>query len=448
MGVNDWIDAEQCAERAQRLAEAQQWVEALRELDTAIAINPHIAEWHTHRAYLLDELERYGEAAEAYQHSLLLEPDNPEVLLLLGVELSRTGDYERALRTFEELARLDPDSEPAFCHRIAIYAELGRHEKAEEMFYRAQQLNEKCPHCFFHIGASLGDRGHFDKAQSCWEKVLEIDPEYIGVNQRLAQLHRLEERPVEARSALLAEYRIDPGNTDILMELAELSLEQDEIVAAATKYAQVIELDPEHGPAHLAMGKLFLRQGRPSDALGHLERGELLDEEIAADASLHAAEALLYLERVDDAQRRLLALKSDSRRDGRVQMLLGHCFLARRQLPRAAECYRRVISREAGNPLAHHNLGVCHLFQGEHSAGLASMLRALECKPDFVPAMHRAALALMQLARWDEARAMLRQASTVDSGNADVKRLMRNFNRLRLRLTFQRILRRLKLSRK
>ena len=104
--------------------------------------------------------------------------------------MARLGRYGRALEIFAELAKLYPDYEPAYCHRINIYGKLGRHERAEEMFYLAQELNDACPHCFNFIGSSLLARGETERALYCWERVLELEPEYADVQRSIAQAYR------------------------------------------------------------------------------------------------------------------------------------------------------------------------------------------------------------------------------------------------------------------
>ena len=150
--MSDWIEAEQRAERAQQLLESECWPEALDELTAAIEINPHNAEWHGNRGYLLDQMGRHDDARGAYRLAVELDADNCEWLTALGLDLTRLGKLDEAIELFERIARLDPTNELAFCQRTAIYAYLNEHEKAEEMFYLAQQLKPDCPHCFYHLG--------------------------------------------------------------------------------------------------------------------------------------------------------------------------------------------------------------------------------------------------------------------------------------------------------
>lgn len=439
--MNDWFEAEQRVERAQQLSESQRWEEALTELDAALAINPNNAMWHAHRGYILEELDRWEEAATAYESSLEGEPGDPEVSVSLGVALSRLGRFGRALEVFNDLAKAQPDFEPAYCHRIGVYAELGRHEQAEEMFYLAQELDDACPHCFYSIGISLSARGQTERAAFCWRRVLELDPDYIGVNRRLAQAYRAQGKHDEAREYYLRELREDPGNTDLLFELADLALESGDIATAGAKCAQILELDPEHVESHFALGVIWLSRAQPGKALACFERVDALSDGVPdfQDFRRREAEALLALGRFGDARDRLTKAASDDPDDASIQVLLGQCLLAMHQPGEAADAFRRVLADDVWNAKAQHLLAVCLLTMDRPDDALEHCTSALRAKADYTPAMHTAARACLRLARWREARAMVAKALQVTPSDTDLLALSNTLWKYRFRYHIRRL---------
>ncbi len=433
--MNDWFEAEQRIERAQQLSESQRWAEALAEIEAALAINPHNAMWHAHRGCLLEELERWEEAVQAFESSLELEPGDADVSLALGTALTRLGLFSRAIQVFEELARLYPDLEPSYCHRIGVYAELGRHDQAEEMFYLAQELNDSCPHCFYHMGASLAAREQYGRAVYCWERVLELEPDYVGVNRRIAQAYRAQGQLDVAKEYYLREIREDPGDTDLLYEVAEMIVESGQVGQAAAKFAQIVELEPEHADAHFALGKISLSREQPEAAMGFFETVIRLCE---GDPDLPGFEAkfgetLLRLGRLTEARAQLEAATERDADDREAVMLLGDCLVAMGKTSDAADAYRRVLSKDARDPFARHKLGVCLFRQGRPAAALEHCLCALEAKPDYLPATYAAILAHLELAQWREARSLLRRAVRDNPENADLRRIEKQLGYYRLR---------------
>ena len=438
--MNDWFEAERRIERAQQLSEAHQWAEALEEMDAALAINPNNAAWHAQRGYVLDELDRFADAVDAYERALELEPGDRDVLAALGVELSRVGRFARALEVFEELSRFFPDFEPAYCQRIAIFAELGRHEEAEEMFYLAQELNDKCPHCFFHVGVSLAERGESERAMFCWQRVLELDSGYLGVRQLIGQAYRADGKLDEARQSFIEELRNDPGNTEILLQLAELALEAGELETASAKFRQIIELEPDHAAAHVGLGKVLLRLERPEEALQAFHEGARQAPEEQDELEVPIAEALLHLRRFGEARDRLTAAVERDSKDTTALMLLGHALVAGGGFARATDCYRRLLALDDRNPLAHHMLGVCLVQTRQWEAGLEHCLAAVEQQPDFVAAMHNAVLICAHLGKWRDAKRLLERALRADPGNEALCRVSKRMWRYRLRFYARRCL--------
>lgn len=439
--MNDWFEAEQRIERAQQLSESLRWAEALAEIDAALAINPHNAAWHAQRGCILEELDRVEDAAEAYRESLALDEGDRDVAVALGMVLARLGRLANALQVFEQLAKIYSDFEPAFCHRIYVYTELGRHDQAEEMFYLAQELDDACPHCFFNIGISLLARGQVDRAVFCWKRVLELDANYYGVCRRIGQAYRTRGQLAQAKEYYLKELRNDAGNTDLLFDLAELTAESGRLAMAAAKFAQIVELDPEHLEARFALAKIWLLRGRPAEAL---ECFKAIERTVSGEPELpefewRFGEALFQLKRYDEASRRLKIAADKQPGNAVVLMLLGNCCLASERPDKAADAFRRVLAVDASNAHAHHNLGVCLFRLGRQDSGLEHCLEAVRFKPDYVVAMHNAAVAYAQMGRWRQARGMLQRAIRTDPKNAPVRKLRSKLWRLRVRHILRKI---------
>ena len=81
---NEWSDAENHIERAHDFYERGCWLDALRELDAAIEINPTQGDWLFNRGLTLDTLERFHEAVEAYQEAHKLKSDDAGVNQIRG----------------------------------------------------------------------------------------------------------------------------------------------------------------------------------------------------------------------------------------------------------------------------------------------------------------------------------------------------------------------------
>lgn len=438
--MSDWFEAEVRAERAQRLCESHRWAEALTEIDAAVSINPNNATWQAQRGFVLEELGRFDEAAEAYEESLELEAGDGDVMLALGSVLLRLERFAQALSVLDELARLYPDCEAAYCHRIHALAELGQHERAEEMFYLAQQINDDCPHCFYAMGVSLFARGQRDKAIYCWKRVIQLEPDYYGVNLRIAEAYRAAGDFTRARKYLLQELRGDAGNTELLYELAQLTWESGDAAGAVAKFAHIIELDPTHYDSHYALGRLWLEMGQPKRAVSCFGEVVRVVDPDPGLVGFHKAygQALLLIGNYSEAWPRLRHAMKEDPSDPDVAMSLGDCLLGQERAGDASEWYRQALSLDSSNATAYYKLGLCHFKQERHEAGLAQCLNAIEHKPDYVPAMYNAAVAQLHIGQWKASRNMLRRALAIDPTHTPSAELLRKLWRFRIRHALRR----------
>lgn len=440
--MSDWIEAERRIERAQQLLESHRLEEALSELDAAIAINSNNAIWHAQRGSILEEIDRLEEAAEAYQRALDLEPGDRHMLLALGEVQLELGRYARAIKVFEQVAKEYPDFEPAYCYRIRAYAEIGQHERAEEMFYLAQQIDDKCPNCFFALGASLFSREQYDRALFCWNRVIELEPTYLGANEHIARAYRAKGDLSAAHEALIREVRNDPGNTDLLFELAEVTLQTGQIANAAAKFAQIIELDPEHAESHFALGRIWSGLARPDKAIACFEAVQSIvkDGDLPTEFHRYFGEAMMRAKRFPEARKLLELAAHKEPTDSGIAVLLGDCLFVDDRAAEAAQWYRKAVERDVRNPFAHHKLGLCLYRLSRFTAGLESCLEAVRLKSDYVPAFRSAAIGCLRASQWRKARHLLNEACRQEPENAELGKLRSRIWRFQARHILRRML--------
>ncbi|NOX59278.1 MAG: tetratricopeptide repeat protein [Planctomycetes bacterium] len=436
--MNDWYEAESRVEKAHQLAESRRWPEALSEIEAALKINPEHGTWQAHRGYILDQLERFDEAIDAYRLSARLDPSDVDVFMALGIDLARTLRCEEAIEALERAERLDPEIEASYCYRILAYCELGDHEKAEEMFYLAQQIKDDCPVCFYHIGGSLAARGQFDRAIYCWNRTLDIDPAYRGAKQSIALAYKELGKLDRAREYFLAEIREDPGNVDLLFDVAELEMEASNPSRSASKLQQIVELEPDYAQAHFSLGEVMLDLDKPNEALEALRTAQELDPDLPR-LNLRTGQALFRLAKYAEAARHLSSAHREDQDDDSALLAWGGCLLRLESIEEAAQKFQSVLDLDDTSSQGHHNLAVCRFLQGRHDDGLVHVMRAIELNPCDLAAMHKAVLVLMHLRRWSDARSMIDRAITIDPNDSALCEIRDRMWKLRLRSGVARI---------
>lgn len=437
--MNDWMDAEQRIERAQQLCESRRWDEALEEIDQALEINAANGSWWNSKGYLLDHLGRYEEAIQAYEAALECEPNDRDTLAALGLDCIRAGQLLRAIQIFEHVQRIDSSYEPAYCHRIMLYAELGEHDLAEEMFYLAQQIDECCPHCFWHLGCSLWMRDDLDRAIWCWRQLLEIEPSYRGARRRLAEAYRRQGDFNSAREHYLAEYREDPGNPDLLIELGTLHLDNGQVDEALTKFKQVLELDPQHARALELIGDAHGQSGLDDEAVDAYRHAARLAD-VLPGLQYKLGNKLMKLGSFDEAKACFASALEQEPSDRDALMAAGNCALELGDPNEAQERFERLLAIDDCLPGAYHNLAVCHFLRDNYEEGIVQCQRALELKDDYALARHKLVLANIHLGRWSQARQVLDESLETHPTDLGLLALRKRWNRRRAKAWAGRLL--------
>lgn len=428
--MNDWFDAEQHVERAHEFYQTGRWDDAVSELRRAIALNPYQGEWHFNLGLTLNAAGRHRDALDAFGEASRLEPADPQPLIMAGLSHMHLDEPKDALPCFEQAGKLAPASTEPLIHRLEAHARLGEYEQAELTFYMAQQLDATNPDLYAAMADVLLDRREFERAIWCLREASRLDPVVPGIQARLAEAYAALGRPERARQLFLLELRQNPGDTDTLLDLAELLASMNRLPEAQDKAGRVLELEPDHVGAHLMLGRLADQVGDPRRALRHLEVVLRLDA--ALPRARTAIAHILLRERDPSSLDRVrvllgeeLALLEPAGEEFEDVDLsaLGHALLAVGWAHRAMDVFRRLTERDPRNAAAFHDLSVS-CFEADRSAqGIEAALMALKIEPRLVAPMHNLAVAYFKTGRLTRASYWVRRALSIDSEDHGLRRL-------------------------
>jgi len=454
--MNDWVNAEQHAERARTFFQNGEWEKALAELRLALTLNPEQSEWHFGMGLTLDALSRYDEAVESFSESLRLRGEDPEVMMHVGIDLIHLGRFDEAIEVLERSNQVDSQFEPGYCYRIAAYAQLGDHDQAEAMFYLARQVHDECPNCCDHLAHSLKARGQLEKAIWCWQQTLRLTPDHADVRANLGEAHW--DRGQLERANVLFEQQLThhPSDADTRLKLGQLQIEMDRHAEAAKTFRSVLDLDPSIAEAHYSLGELAIRCGHLQEAGTEFEMAIRLDAQ-AIGGHLRLAQVEMHRGRLDRA-RGLLATeldKPDHTPDEAVD--LSRTLMDAGMMTEAIALLSRVIDEEdmaAGldcptqgpsaearatfaNVLLHR--GYACLVTGHRRAGIADCRRAIRVVPGSALTLHNLALAYLEEGQVRRAAYFHRRAAGLRPKDPMIKRLGHRLRRARLSAWFKNI---------
>src|SRR5579862_5185386 len=193
-----------------------------------------------------------GKTAQAigeYQQILRHDPKDQATLMTVGDLFARQADMPQAIEYFERLAQVylhDGFNSKA----IAIYkkiaklapAELAPLERLADLYVQQGVLSEARP-LFLQIAEAHLKANHAQRAVEVLHRLLDVEPENLRVQMRLAELYNVMGQKKEAAQTYLnyAQRLFDRGEHD----------EAEKLVQRA------IEVDPANGAAMLLRAKVL-----------------------------------------------------------------------------------------------------------------------------------------------------------------------------------------------
>ena len=207
---------------------------------------------------------RLGNAIAEYQKILKHDARDITVLNTVGDLYARLNKAAEATECFREVAETYAGS--GFTVKaIAVYKKLSKLNPGDLEYvlklgelYRQQGLHNDARSQYMQAADSLMRSGNMDEGTQLYEKILELDPENLSLQTKLAELYLRLSRNAQAG--------------DLLLRLAENSLRRgllDGAQQALTRLDTLLANDPR---VLELKGRLALQRGNPAQAAEFLEK--------------------------------------------------------------------------------------------------------------------------------------------------------------------------------
>ena len=301
-------------EGEQALAAAR-YDDAARAYEKLKELSPATAEVHAKLGLIYFQLRDYERAVPALRQALKLKPALSKADVLLAMSLSELGQFKeavpglqkgfrqtadawlrrmcglqllrahtglrqdaRAVETALELSRAYPDDPEVLYHSGRLFANFS--------YLQTMKLARVAPDSvWMHQAAGEADesQGFYDAAIREYREVLALDPRRPGIHFRVGRtlLARAQQSDSEATAAssraeavkeFEEELRLDPANGNAAYELAEIQRKAGELDKARELFARAVEHYPDFDDAQIGLGRILIAQGRPAEAVPHLQR--------------------------------------------------------------------------------------------------------------------------------------------------------------------------------
>jgi protein O-GlcNAc transferase len=140
-------------------------INAVRQFDVAVKLNPNSASVHNSRGVALGKLKRVAEALASFDRAIALQPDGAEAHSNRANALRELDRPQEALASCDRAIALKPDYAEALNNRANVLLRLKRYEEAVGDLERVLRINPDFPYAkgvLLHTRMQLCDWRTFD----------------------------------------------------------------------------------------------------------------------------------------------------------------------------------------------------------------------------------------------------------------------------------------------
>ena len=247
--------------------------EGLALIKEAISYDPDIFLFHSNLAKVCLGLKDTEQAETAYRRCLQLESGNLDIM----------NDLANLLRTKEK----GPDSKSL----------------KEAIVLLGKVVRQKPVVCEYQInyGNVLRDNHQLEEANICYEKVLDINPNFTGALQNIGIIHYMEKNYELAKEYANKVLKLNPMDGGSLNNLAQISCSENQLDEGIEYYERASEADPDNAVIFCNKAKALMRRRRDEEALEALQKSMELDSSKPEYFALFAS-TLRLMEKIKESE--------------------------------------------------------------------------------------------------------------------------------------------------
>jgi len=300
-------DLERYSDQARVALASKKWDEAVKALQYLVLLAPSIPEVHANLGMALFFQGRATEALAAFDRARKLNPAVPQVDLMVGLCQAELGRHREAVAILAPAFDHPPDPETGRLiglHLARSYSELRQFDKALAAGEELLRRYPNDPEVLFQISRRHADRSYslmkqllqaapnsywvhlanaqvqeslqrYDVAQQEYRKAIELNPNapgaHVGLGRAILSASKDRQASAEAAREFERELTLSPENAIAEFELGEIAREHSQPDRAREHLLRAVRYNPDFFEAQVALGRLFLKEGKAREAIAHLE---------------------------------------------------------------------------------------------------------------------------------------------------------------------------------
>lgn len=203
---------------------------------------------------IASQLFTAGNFAETLSYAKILVqkyPNSGDALNILGVAYRYVGEWDLSIEILKKALKILPtDPEINYNLGVAYQQDKFEFEQAIVYFLKAIQLNPKQINAYNNLGNIYLDLKEYDEAKKIYQKILNLQPNYMKGYSNLGLIYKHEGNLEKTIECYLKALELDPNIPDVYNNLGNALLDQGDFDNALNNYYKAIELNPQFDNAY------------------------------------------------------------------------------------------------------------------------------------------------------------------------------------------------------
>ncbi|MDA7576443.1 tetratricopeptide repeat protein [Candidatus Pelagibacter sp.] len=237
----------------------------------------------------------------------------------------------------------------------------------------------------FDLAVQKHQSNNLQDAQNYYQKVLELDPNYVSALNNLGVIFQGLGENKKAKDCYEKVVEINPNRVEVHNNLGVLSLLAGKIKRAKECYEKAIEINPNYADAHHNLGVIFQKLGEYHKAKECYEKAiEINPNRVEAHNNLgNIYYNLGELQKAKNCYDKAIEINPNY---ADALNNLGVTFKELGENQKAKDCYEKAIEIDPKYADAHNNLGNIYYNLGELQKAKDCYEKAIEINPDLFDA--------------------------------------------------------------
>jgi len=247
------------------LNDLQEWDDALKMLDKAIAMSPEFAMAYSLKGDIYQNKGDYEKSAESYEIATTFDPYNVKDFLSLGKVYSLLKEFAKAAAAYVRVVEIEPTNYEGNYGAAQSYYILKDWDKTIEHSSAAAKLDPQAAGPLSLLGDAFEEKKDHASAINAYRRALENDGNDPKLMVSLAVSYLRSKRYSAGRELLESAIQIDPDYGMAYQYLGFIQIMDKQKDLAMESYLKAVGLDPDDWMARKGLGVVYMLKGVADD---------------------------------------------------------------------------------------------------------------------------------------------------------------------------------------